>query len=107
MKIVYSFTLSGLFIALFSNAILTKEAKSESLYVPQEKDSPANIRENVNRNKLCPECSRIYPGDINFCSVDGKQLVDYREEDLMCPTCKEKATPGEKFCKNDGTQLVL
>ncbi|MEK7297673.1 MAG: hypothetical protein AAB069_07195, partial [Planctomycetota bacterium] len=44
VKIVYSFTLSGLFIALFSNAILTKEAKSESLYVPQEKDSPANIR---------------------------------------------------------------
>ncbi len=107
MKIVYSFTLSGLFIALFSNAILLKEAKSESRYVPQEKDSPANTREDVNRNKLCPECSRIYPGDINFCSVDGKQLVDYRDEDLMCPSCKEKAAAGEKFCKNDGTQLVL
>ena len=98
MKIVYSSTLFGLFIALFSNAILTKEVKSEPRYVPQERDSLANTRENVTRNKLCPECSRIYPGDINFCSVDGKQLVDFKEEDLMCPTCKENAAPGELFC---------
>ena len=106
MKIVYSFTLSGLFLALFSHAIQAKDAKSEPRYAPQEKDSPAYTRENTTRNKLCPECSRIYPGDINFCSVDGKQLTDYREEELACPTCKESAAPGEKFCKNDGTQLV-
>ena len=107
MKTVYSFTLFSLFIALFSNAIPVKEVKSESRNVPQERASLANTRENVARNKLCPECTRIYPGDINFCSVDGKQLIDFKEEDLICPTCNEKASPEEKFCKNDGTQLVL
>jgi len=107
VKTVYSFTLFSLFIALFSNAIPVKEVKSESRNVPQERDSLANTRETLTRNKLCPECTRIYPGDINFCSVDGKQLIDFKEEDLICPTCNEKASTGEKFCKNDGTQLVL
>jgi len=107
VKIVYLFTLFGLFLALFSNTILVKEAKSESHNIPQERPSLASPRENVTRNKLCPDCARIYPGDTSFCSVDGKQLVDFNEEDLICPTCNEKAAPGEKFCKNDGTQMVL
>lgn len=62
---------------------------------------------NTAKNKLCPECSRVYPGDVSFCSIDGKQLVEYDAVDLICPTCKEKAKPGENFCKKDGTPLII
>ncbi|MDO8142730.1 MAG: tetratricopeptide repeat protein, partial [Candidatus Brocadiales bacterium] len=71
-----------------------------------KKESVSTTQKNITQNKLCPECNRIYPGDIGFCSVDGKELVEFTEEDLICPTCKEKASPGEKFCKKDGTQLI-
>ena len=106
MKIVYSFILFITLITLTSSTILAKEAKKEIQNPPQKKEPLTKANENVTRNKLCPECNRVYPGDINFCSVDGKELIDYTEADLICPTCKEKANPGEKFCKKDGTQLI-
>ena len=83
-----------------------KGDKKEEQEVSQKKGPVSNTQTNITKNKLCPECNRIYPGDINFCSVDGKELIEYTEELLICPTCKQKANPGEKFCKNDGTQLI-
>jgi len=58
------------------------------------------------KNKLCPECNRIYPGDVNYCSNDGKELVEYSSKELMCPKCKKTGEAGEKFCKEDGTPLI-
>ena len=93
-------------ITLSSNIILAKEVKKEAQNTPQKNEPPTKTKENITKNKLCPECNRIYPGDISFCSVDGKQLIEYTEEVLICPTCKQKANHGENFCKNDGTQLI-
>ena len=94
-------------IMLPYSALMSTEIKKEDQKVPQEKKSVSNTQQNITKNKLCAECNRIYPGDINFCSIDGKQLIEYTEEVLICPTCKQKANHGEKFCKNDGTQLIL
>ncbi|MBU6390711.1 MAG: SUMF1/EgtB/PvdO family nonheme iron enzyme [Planctomycetes bacterium] len=108
MKFVYSLFITSMILPLLScNTLLAKEPKKEAQSPLQKKDSSSKTAENVtNKNKLCPACNRIYPGDINFCSIDGKQLVEITEEDLVCPTCKEKADPGEKFCKKDGSQLI-
>lgn len=77
------------------------------LYAEATKKEPLpNTKENSIKNKLCPECNRLYPGDISFCSIDGRELVESNKVDLICPTCKEIANPGEKFCKKDGTQLI-
>ncbi|HHT9129744.1 MAG TPA: SUMF1/EgtB/PvdO family nonheme iron enzyme [Candidatus Brocadiaceae bacterium] len=106
MKIVHLLVLFIMLITLSSNTILAKEVKKEAQNPPQKKESLTKTNENVTKNKLCPECNRIYPGDINFCSIDGKPLAAFNNEDLICPTCKEKANPGEKFCKKDGTPLI-
>ncbi len=103
MKITYSLIIPFVISMLPPyNALLAKEIKS----LPQEKESLLHSKENISKNKLCPECNRIYPGDISFCSVDGKQLIDYDYEDFICPTCREFGKPGDKFCKKDGTALV-
>ena len=106
MKIVHLPVLFIMLITLSSNIILAKEVKKEAQNTPQKNEPPTKTKENITKNKLCPECNRIYPGDISFCSVDGKQLIEYTEEVLICPTCKQKANHGENFCKNDGTKLI-
>ncbi|MBI5677282.1 MAG: zinc ribbon domain-containing protein [Planctomycetes bacterium] len=107
MRIVYIIVPFIMSITLPYSTLMSKEIKKEEQKAPQKKESVSNTQQNITKNKLCPECNRIYPGDISFCSVDGKQLIEYTEEVLICPTCKQKANPGEKFCKNDGTQLIL
>lgn len=92
--------------------VLNKNGRLE-LY-PCDKELTKNITkkdaltktQSTNKNKLCTACNRMYPGDVNFCSIDGKQLIEYSEENLICPTCKEKAHPGDKFCKKDTTPLT-
>lgn len=105
MKIVYPLFLSLPLILQF-NPLFAKEMKKGATNAPQEKKLLSITRENTTKNKLCPECNRIYPGDINFCSVDGKQLVEFSHEDLICPKCNTVGNPGDKFCKRDGTPLV-
>ena len=106
MKTVYVIITFIMSTMLPCNTLMSKEIKKEEQEVSQKKGPVSNTQTNITKNKLCPECNRIYPGDINFCSVDGKELIEYTEELLICPTCKQKANPGEKFCKNDGTQLI-
>lgn len=105
MKFVYLLVLIVLFTAPQYN-ILAETVNKEVQNPPPKKGSSLKTQENVLKNKLCPECNRIYTGDVNFCSVDGKQLVEISGEDLVCPTCAQKASPGEKFCKKDGTPLI-
>ena len=81
-------------ITLPYSTLMSKEIKKEEQKAPQKKESVSNTQQNITKNKLCPECNRIYPGDINFCSIDGKELIEYTEEVLICPTCKQKANPG-------------
>jgi len=106
VRIVYIIVPFIMSISLPHSTLMSKEIKKEEQRAPQKKESVSNTQQNITKNKLCPECNKIYPGDISFCSVDGKQLIEYTEEVLICPTCKQKANPGEKFCKNDGTQLI-
>ncbi|HHT9110517.1 MAG TPA: SUMF1/EgtB/PvdO family nonheme iron enzyme [Candidatus Brocadiaceae bacterium] len=110
MKFIYFFVLSTIFALTLHYPILAKEVKKETQTNPQEKNPSSITTKDTSpvsyKNKLCPDCNRIYPGDVSFCSVDGKQLIEYTEQDLICPTCKEKAAPGEKFCKKDGTPLT-
>jgi len=106
VRIVYIIVPFIVSITLPYSTLMSKEINKEAQKAPQKKESLSNTQQNITKNKLCPECNRIYPGDISFCSVDGKQLIEYTEEVLICPTCKQKANPGEKFCKNDGTQLI-
>ncbi|NUO09459.1 MAG: SUMF1/EgtB/PvdO family nonheme iron enzyme [Candidatus Brocadia sp.] len=107
MKFIYLLILFAVFPPLQYKALLAEDVKKEARNSPHKKESLSKTSENVTRNKLCPECGRIYPGDVSFCSTDGKQLEEFSEDDLICPTCKEKAYPGEKFCKKDGTQLIF
>lgn len=106
MKFVYLLILFVLLTVPQYTILLAETIDQERQNLAPKKDSSLSMQEDVLKNKLCPECNRIYPGDVSFCSVDGKQLVEFTEEDFICPTCKEKANPDEKFCKNDGTQLV-
>jgi formylglycine-generating enzyme required for sulfatase activity/uncharacterized Zn finger protein (UPF0148 family) len=106
VKFVYSPILIVTLAMLQFNLLHAQAAKKEAQNPSPKKESSAKTKENITKNKLCPECNRIYPGDVNFCSVDGKQLVEFSGEDFICPTCKEKANPGEKFCKKDGTPLI-
>lgn len=106
MKFVYPIIPFVIFTMLPYNLLLAQAVKKEAQSPSSQKESLPKTRGNATKNKLCPECNRVYPGDINFCSIDGKQLVDFSSEDFICPTCKEKANPGEKFCKKDGTPLV-
>lgn len=96
-----------LFTTMHLNLLLADSTTKETKNLSHAHAPLPKTKGNITKNKLCPECSRIYPGDVNFCSNDGKELVDFTEEELICPTCKEKAGPGEKFCKNDGTPLVV
>ncbi|MBM4064411.1 MAG: tetratricopeptide repeat protein [Planctomycetes bacterium] len=106
MRIVYVIVPLVMSIILPYSTLMSKEIKKEEQKASQKKETVSNTQKNIPQNKLCPECNKIYPGDIGFCSIDGKQLVEYNEEYLICPTCKEKASPGENFCKKDGTQLI-
>lgn len=106
MKLAYLIILLIFSLIYPSNILLAKDTKKEAKNLHQEKNALPKLGKNITKNKLCPECNRIYPGDVDFCSIDGKQLVEFVEEDLICPTCKEKANPGEKFCKRDGTPLT-
>lgn len=106
MKIAYVFFPFIMSVMLPNSAVMSMEAKKEDQQEHKKNDSVSSAQKNILQNKLCPECYKIYPGDIGFCSTDGKELVEFAEEYLVCPTCKEKASPGEKFCKKDGTQLI-
>lgn len=107
MKIIYSFIVPFIISILpLSTTFLAKEIKGEVQSLNQEKEPLSSLKEDISKNKLCPECNRIYPGDINFCSVDGKQLIDYDYEDLICPNCRTLGKAGDKFCKKDGIALV-
>lgn len=106
MNFVYPIIAFIMFAILQYNLLLAQTPKGEAQNPPSKRESLPKTKENVTKNRLCPECSRIYPGDIGFCSIDGKELVEFNEADLICPTCTEKANPGEKFCKKDGTQLI-
>lgn len=106
MNFVYLLILFVMFTASQYNIVLADTVNNEAQNPLPKRESSLKTKENVLKNKLCPECNRIYPGDVNFCSVDGKELAEFTEEDFICPTCKEKANPGEKFCRKDGTQLL-
>ncbi|MDR4507356.1 MAG: SUMF1/EgtB/PvdO family nonheme iron enzyme [Candidatus Brocadiaceae bacterium] len=105
MKIAYYFIFPMTIITFFFNGLLAEENNDKGINNFSEKKFVEGEGNSI-KNKRCPECERIYPGDINFCSIDGAQLIEYTYEKLMCPTCKETAEQGEKFCKNDGTLLV-
>lgn len=103
------FSLKSFYLATFSvilNLFLCNILFSQSTDRNNLENTPIT-EENTSKNRMCPECSRIYPGDVGFCSIDGKQLIDYTAADLICPTCKEKAAPGERFCKKDGMPLIV
>ncbi|MEP9412060.1 MAG: zinc ribbon domain-containing protein, partial [Candidatus Brocadia sp.] len=106
MKFAHLLILSVIMFRTPYDILLAGTVNKETQNHPTTKEAALKTQENVSKNKLCPECKRIYPGDVNFCSVDGKQLTEISDRDLMCPTCKEKANPGEKFCKKDGTPLI-
>jgi len=107
VKIIYVAVPFIMSLALPCSSLMAKELKKEEQKVSQKKEStPVSDAKTTVKNKLCPECNRIYPGDTGFCSTDGSPLVEYGEENLVCPNCKEKATQGEQFCKKDGTKLV-
>ena len=107
MKILLVFLICIITTLSLHGLTTAKDIKKETRSNSSVKTEPSlEMKENTIKNKLCPECNRIYPGDINFCSKDGKQLVEYIETDLICPKCNEKASPGEKFCKKDGTPLI-
>ncbi|MBM4053363.1 MAG: hypothetical protein FJ264_01545 [Planctomycetes bacterium] len=101
MKFSYLATLLIIINVSFCNILLSQDTVENNI------ENTLLAEENATKNKLCPDCGRIYPGDVGFCSIDGKQLIEYTAEDLICPTCKEKAKPGEKFCKKDGTPLIV
>ena len=97
VRIVYIIVPFIMSITLPYSTLMSKDIKKEEQKAPQKKKNLYQIHNKIlPRNKLCPECNRIYPGDISFCSVDGKQLIEYTEEVLICPTCEQKANPGEK-----------
>ncbi len=106
MKARYSLIILTLLAAFSSNTLRATETKEKPLNPSQEKGLSQKPQKDGAKNKFCPTCNRIYPGDTGFCSNDGKQLIDYTEEDLICPSCREVAMPGEKFCKKDGVQLI-
>lgn len=106
MKFVYPLMLLVALPTMHLNLLNAETIKKEAKNLSHTDEPLPKTKANVIKNKLCPECSRIYPGDVNFCSIDGKGLVDFTEEELICPTCKQKANPGEKFCKKDGTPLI-
>ncbi len=105
MKSLYLHILFILSTASHPTILLAEAVNKETQNPPPQKESSGKTQGNLFKNKLCPDCNRIYPGDVNFCSVDGKQLVEISDDDLVCPTCNEKAKSGEKFCKKDGTPL--
>lgn len=105
MKIFYFYITVFIFVVL-PYCIHANEAKTETQNPQQKNSSQLAQQEKSSKNKLCPECNRIYPGDIRFCSKDGKELVEYTEQDLICPTCKEKFGHGNKFCPKDGALLT-
>ncbi|MCF6158727.1 MAG: hypothetical protein E3K32_09185 [wastewater metagenome] len=105
VKIVYSLFLS-LPLLIQHTVSIAEEVKKEVQNPPLNKKALSQVRENILKNKICPQCNRIYPGDVSFCTIDGLQLIEYDHEDLICPTCKEAGNPGEKFCKRDGTPLT-
>ena len=105
MKLRYSCILVLTFAILPYHSILAEESE-KTIEHSNPKNSPQTVSEkNTTKNRLCPECNRIYPGDIQFCGKDGKQLIEYTETEVICPTCKEKYSPGDQFCKKDGTKL--
>lgn len=106
MNFVYMLILFIMVTASQYTILLAEMVNNEAQNPLPKIESSLKTKKNVLKNKLCPECNRIYPGDVNFCSVDGKELAEFTEEYLICPTCKEKANPGEKFCRKDGTQLI-
>lgn len=106
MRLVIILILPVLFPIIYFKLLHAESTKQETQNLSPKRESLSKTKENILKNKLCPECGRIYPGDVNFCSIEGKELVDFTEEELICPTCKQKSNPGEKFCKKDGTQLV-
>ena len=106
MRIVYIIVPFIMSITLLYSTLMSKGDKKRGAKAPRKKESVSDTQQNITKNKFCPECNRIYSWRHQFCSVDGKQLIDYTEAVLICPTCKQKANPGEKFCKNDGTQIV-
>ncbi|MEP9412188.1 MAG: zinc ribbon domain-containing protein, partial [Candidatus Brocadia sp.] len=106
MNFVYMLILFIMVTASQYTILLAEMVNNEAQNPLPKIESSLKTKKNVLKNKLCPECNRIYPGDVNFCSVDGKELAEFTEEYLICPTCKEKANPGEKFCRKDGTPLI-
>lgn len=106
MNFAYRIILFIMFTLFQHNLLLAKAVINEVQNPPQKNEPLPKTSENITKNMLCPECSRIYPGDISYCSIDGKELVEFNGEELVCPTCREKANPGDKFCKKDGSQLI-
>src|SRR6476619_1700745 len=47
--------------------------------------------------KTCPECSKEYADDVNFCTQDGRVLVG-AELNRLCPFCGNRVAPDAQHC---------
>jgi hypothetical protein len=57
---------------LLGNALATNEDQRSAAAGSLPPPAPSSRR--TDPAKFCPECGREYPGEANFCPVDGSQL---------------------------------
>ena len=61
-------------------------------------------------HRVCPTCTRKYPGEARFCAVDATPLAwvegALAEARLACPRCDHLYDTGIRFCPLDAEELV-